>query len=107
MGVQSSEMIDSMLILYVLCPSLLLAATRIWARSDDKKCTVLVLYHTYAQHTHAVHELLALAMVVMCTSRRLKCIHLCIKILGVFVTDDGFTNIVYVSIHRKYMTSSR
>jgi hypothetical protein len=45
MGVQSSEMIDSKLIMYVLCPSSLLVATRIWARSDDKKCTVKV--HRY------------------------------------------------------------
>ena len=50
MGVQSSEMIDSKLIMYVLCPSLLLAATRIWARSDDKKCTVPVP-HIRATHT--------------------------------------------------------
>ena len=59
MGVQSSEMIDSKLIIVVhtvcmCCPSSLLAAARIWALSDEKNCTT-----TYAQHTNAVHELLA------------------------------------------------
>jgi hypothetical protein len=63
MGVQSSEMIDSKLIIYVLCPSSLLAATRIWARSDEKNCTGCQ-YYTYAQPTHAIHELLALAMTI-------------------------------------------
>ena len=94
MGVQSSEMIDSKLSIYVLCPSSLLAATRIWARSDEKNCTgtsVTGTTRTRNIHTHADR-----AMTVMCTSRLFKCIHLWIKILGVFVTDDGFTNIVWL-----------